>query len=104
MKCIFFLFITMHLAYHSFAQIKMKPGQTFRDCNDCPEMIVIPTGNFMMGSPESEKGRSSNPDEAPVEGPQRLVHVHQFAAGKFDITKAEWAAFVKATNRKTTGG
>jgi len=104
MKWIFFLFITSHLSFNSFAQNKMKPGQTFRDCNDCPEMIVIPTGNFMMGSPESEKGRSSNPDEAPVEGPQRLVHVQQFAAGKFDITKAEWAAFVKATNRKTTGG
>lgn len=96
------------LTITSLAQTKDKlshnPGQIFRDCKDCPEMVVIPAGNFMMGSSEGEKGRSSNPDEAPVEGPQRMVHVQQFAAGKVDISKAEWAAFVKATNRKTTGG
>src|SRR6478672_4551484 len=92
----------------SFAQTKnrtsFKPGQTFRDCKDCPEMVVIPGGNFMMGSPETEKGRLSNPGDGPIEGPQRLVHVQQFASGKFDITKKEWMDFVKATNRKTTGG
>lgn len=95
-----FIFLT------SFAQTKRalhKPGETFKDCQDCPEMVVIPAGKFMMGSPETEKGRSTNPDQGPMEGPQRLVTVQQFAAGKFDITKAEWAAFVKATNRPAGG-
>ena len=92
----------------SFTQTKnktsFKPGQTFRDCRDCPEMVVIPEGDFMMGSPETEKGRLSNPGDGPIEGPQRLVHVQQFASGKFDITKKEWTDFVKATHRKTIGG
>ena len=30
-----------------------RPGQTFRDCPECPEMVVIPAGSFMMGSPPS---------------------------------------------------
>ena len=93
----------------SFAQssntsLLFKPGQTFKDCNDCPEMVVIPAGDFMMGSPEDEPGRSSNPEEWAAEGPQRLVNIREFAAGKFDITKEQWAAFVKDTDRKITGG
>ena len=34
-----------------------KPGTVFRDCATCPEMVVIPAGSFIMGSPESEVGR-----------------------------------------------
>jgi formylglycine-generating enzyme required for sulfatase activity len=106
MKQLYFLFIAALTAISSPAQNEItsfKPGQTFRDCPECPEMVVIPAGSFMMGSPDNEKGRSSNPDAGPVEGPQRLVNVQQFAAGKFDITKAQWAAFVKATNRPAGG-
>ena len=35
----------------------LAPGTVFRDCPSCPEMIVIPAGTFIVGSPESEKGR-----------------------------------------------
>jgi len=85
-------------------QKNFKPGQTFRDCNTCPEMVVIPAGSFMIGSPENEPGRFNNVDEAPVEGPQKQISITQFAAGKFDVTKEQWAVFVKATNRPTAGG
>ena len=61
-------------------------------------MVVIPAGSFMMGSPDNEPGRY------PEEGPQKQVSIKQFAAGKFDITKAQWAVFVKETNRPATGG
>jgi formylglycine-generating enzyme required for sulfatase activity len=61
----------------------------FRDCAACPEMVVVPAGEFMMGSPASEKGR--NPDE----GPQRKVTFAQpFAAGKYEVTFAQWDACV----------
>ena len=31
------------------AQERLKPGDTFRDCPECPEMVVVPAGSFMMG-------------------------------------------------------
>ncbi len=64
-------------------------GQSFRDCSGCPEMVVIPGGSFIMGSPSSEEGRSSD------EGPQRTVQVTgPLALGKFEVTSAEWDACV----------
>ena len=40
------------------AEWALKPGNSFRECaKDCPEMIVVPAGEFMMGSPTTEKGR-----------------------------------------------
>jgi len=99
----YFLIIVILIASTSFAQTKrFKPGQTFKDCKECPEMVVIPAGDFMIGSTEDEKGRIDKPGA--IEGPQRLVHIRQFAAGRFHITKREWAAFVKETNRSESGG
>jgi formylglycine-generating enzyme required for sulfatase activity len=67
----------------------LKPGDTFKECANCPEMVVVPGGTFMMGSPENEAGRYSN------EGPQRLVTIATpFALGKFEITSVEWSACV----------
>jgi formylglycine-generating enzyme required for sulfatase activity len=62
------------------------PGQTFRDCNyGCPEMVVVPSGSFTVGSPVSEAGRDSD------EGPQHTVTVSRpFAVGKFEVTFDEW--------------
>lgn len=74
------------------------PLQTFRDCHDCPKMVVIPAGSFTIGSPASEAGRFEE------EGPQRSVSIRRFAAGRFDVTRGQWAAFVAATNRRTRGG
>jgi formylglycine-generating enzyme required for sulfatase activity len=75
-----------------------RPGQTFRDCPKCPEMIVIPSGTFMIGSPASESGHYRD------EEPQRGVNIRQFAAGKFDVTREQWAEFVSATHRETRTG
>jgi formylglycine-generating enzyme required for sulfatase activity len=81
-------------------------GQSFRDrladgqpCRACPEMVVIPAGDVMMGSPEDERGRS---DE---EGPQHPVKIASpLAIGKFSITRGEFAAFVRETDYKTPEG
>lgn len=72
--------------------------ESIRDCQHCPALVVIPAGNFMMGSPATESGRY---DE---EGPQRRVHINRLAVGKFDVTRGEWAAFASATNREASGG
>lgn len=65
-------------------------AESFRDCaTDCPEMVVVPSGSFMMGSPEDEPGRTR------VEGPQHRVTIKQpFAVGKYSVTFAEWDACV----------
>jgi len=52
-------------------------------------MVTIPTGEFLMGSPESERGRGKD------EGPQhKVAFAKPFAAGKFEVTFAEWDACV----------
>jgi formylglycine-generating enzyme required for sulfatase activity len=62
---------------------------TFHDCPECPEMVMIPAGNFMMGSPPTEVGHETN------EGPQHRVTIQRpFAAGKYEVTFAEWDACV----------
>ena len=64
-------------------------GEVFRDCDVCPEMVVVPAGSFIMGSPETEEGRRSN------EGPQRRVTIgYAFAVGVYEVTFAEWEACV----------
>ncbi len=69
----------------------MRPGRVFRDCPECPEMVVVPAGSFMMGSPSSEEGRSGS------EGPQHRVTISEpFAVGKYEVTFAEWDACVAA--------
>ena len=71
--------------------VKPGSGESFRDCDVCPEMVVVPAGSFTMGSPPSEEGRDSD------EGPQRRVTIARpFAVGKFEVTFAEWDACVAA--------
>ena len=73
-----------------------KPGETFRDCPTCPEMMVIPAGSFRMGSPEAEDGRDSD------EGPVHTVRISEpFALGKREVTVSEFRAFVQATGYRT---
>lgn len=69
----------------------LKPGEAFKECaTDCPEMIAVPAGSFVMGSPPSEPGRYDN------EGPQHKVTIaYPFAVAKFDVTFDEWDACAK---------
>jgi formylglycine-generating enzyme required for sulfatase activity len=60
----------------------------FRDCAECPEMVVIPAGSYLMGSPASEEGRYGD------EGPQRRVTIDRFAIGKTAVTQGQWKAMM----------
>lgn len=68
--------------------VELKSLETFSDCKDCPEMVVIPGGTFLMGSPKGEEGRDSD------EGPQHAVTLKPFALGKDEVTFDEWDACV----------
>ena len=68
-----------------------QPGARWRDCETCPELVVVPSGFFTMGSPDSEWGRFNN------EGPQRRVTIPEpFAVGVYEVTFGEWDACVNA--------
>ncbi len=65
--------------------------EEFRDCEDCPEMVVLPAGEFMMGSPASEERRWDN------EKPRHRVTIAKlFAVGKYEVSFAEWEACRRA--------
>ena len=70
----------------------LRPGRGFRDCFDvCPEMVVVPAGSFVMGSPPTEERRRNS------EGPQHKVTIARpFAVGRFPVTFDEWEKCVSA--------
>jgi formylglycine-generating enzyme required for sulfatase activity len=82
----------------------LKPGDRFKDCRTCPEMVVVPAGEFTMGSPANEKnqfgatGSLSNASEEQ----HRVKLVRPFAVGRFAVTRGEFVAFVE--NARAHGG
>jgi formylglycine-generating enzyme required for sulfatase activity len=77
----------------TYAQMILRPGQiiSFRECSRCPEMVVVPKGEFLMGSPKTEKNRTK------AEEPQHKVTIaSNFAVSKFEETFDEWKACVDA--------
>jgi formylglycine-generating enzyme required for sulfatase activity len=54
-------------------------GTTFRDCPDCPEMVVIPAGSFEMGEQNNA----------------HVMSVPAFAMGKTEVTQAQWKALMR---------
>ncbi|WP_082914930.1 SUMF1/EgtB/PvdO family nonheme iron enzyme [Paramagnetospirillum marisnigri] len=75
-----------------------KPGQSFKDCPTCPEMVIIPPGSFLMGSPSGEK--DSHVDERPQ---HRVTIAAPFALGKTEVTQAEWEAVMGNNPSKFRG-
>jgi formylglycine-generating enzyme required for sulfatase activity/tetratricopeptide (TPR) repeat protein len=61
------------------------------------QMVSIPGGTFMMGSPETEEGRDSD------EGPQHQVTVEPFYMGKYPVTQAQWEAVMGNNPSKFKG-
>ncbi len=80
-------------------------GEVIKDCPDCPKMVVVPAGSFLMGSAEAETIREQVPDKNAIsERPQRRVSVTQpFALGQYAVTRGEFAAFVLGTGHDPSG-
>ncbi len=71
----------------------LKPAETFKECDACPEMVVIPAGSFLMGSAHNEPERDKN------EGPQHKVHIGTpLAVAKFEVTVDQFRIFVEDVN------
>jgi formylglycine-generating enzyme required for sulfatase activity len=66
-----------------------KPGQTLKECRNCPEMLVVPAGTFTMGSPADEPLRRDN------EPQQQITIPRAFAMSRTAITWDQWEACVR---------
>ena len=62
-------------------------GSNFRDCAQCPEMVVVPAGAYRMGSPVDEGERDA--DEGPV---HHVTIGESFAVGRHEVTFEQWDA------------
>ena len=83
------------VAVHAYAQ---APGSNFRDCTGCPEMVVVPSGNFKMGSPRDFALSGA-------EVPRHEVTIgYAFAVGRFEVTRSQFEEFVKETGYAAFAG
>jgi formylglycine-generating enzyme required for sulfatase activity len=82
---------------------RVRSNVPFRDCEQCPEMLMVRRGSFMMGAPPGEEERERVPnDRTGWSSPQvRVTFKDDFAVGKYPVTRAEFAKFVAATGHST---
>ena len=80
----------------------LRPGQLVTDpfldrAGSAPALLVVPTGRFLMGSPDAEEGHRS------AEAPQREVVIDSgFALGRSEVTVGEFREFIRASGYRTT--
>jgi len=81
-----------HLGVVARTSAMPQPRTSFKDCEQCPEMVTLSAGEFLMGSPQDERGRQD------IEGlPRRVTISKRFAVGKFEVTVDQFSAFVADT-------
>ncbi len=75
---------------HSSSKMQNRgPGQTFRSCQNCPEMIVLPIGAYQMGASPQDREASA------VEKPRHLVTLSApLAVGRSEVSFSQWEACV----------
>jgi formylglycine-generating enzyme required for sulfatase activity len=78
------------------------PWGVTKDCADCPEMVSIPSGTFVMGAPTKElKHEKVQLPSSNWAQPQHPVRIGAFSLGRYHVTRGQYAAFVAATGRAT---
>lgn len=77
--------------------IEPGAGEPFKDCSDCPEMVVVPAARFTMGAAAGELVATVPEDQV------RVSIARPFAVGRFAVTRGEFAAFVAATGHSMEG-
>jgi len=84
---------------------RFAAGSSIKDCAECPELVVLPAGSFTMGSSAQEQALANaagtTREFTNWERPQHYVRVPSFAAGRYAVTKGEFAAFVRSSGYRT---
>jgi formylglycine-generating enzyme required for sulfatase activity len=77
------------------------PGSVFRDCDDCPEMVVVPAGVFVMGTPSAMR----RPGIAAAESDAVAMEIPRaFALGRQEVTRREFAVFIAKSGYESRSG
>ena len=63
---------------------ELEPGETFKDCDNCPKMVVLSTGSSMVKSPPENERRNDR------EGGAQNITDHRLAVGVYEVTFSEW--------------
>jgi formylglycine-generating enzyme required for sulfatase activity len=84
------------------------PGSTLRDCATCPELVVMKADTFTMGSSPAQRewavSHGATAKSVADEALPHVVSIKSFALGKYDVTRGEYAAFVRASGYVTPSG
>jgi formylglycine-generating enzyme required for sulfatase activity len=83
----------LSLSCEALAADPVEPGKVFKDCKDCPEMVVLPAGSYVMGTPDDEIGKQD--DEGPL---HQVTFAQPFAVSRFHVTAEQWQDYAKATD------
>ena len=73
----------------------LRPKDTFKECSDCPEMVAVPAGSFTMGLLPNEAGGADEVRQ------HQVTFARPFAVGKFEVTRGEFATFVRESGLST---
>lgn len=74
------------------------------DCADCPQMVAIAAGRFVMGAAPGEEDREDLADAFRNRSqPQHAVSVRRFFVSRFEVTRGQYRVFAEATNRSSDG-
>jgi formylglycine-generating enzyme required for sulfatase activity len=83
------------------AETGHEPGSTFSDCEGCPEMVVVPPGRFVMGTPGAAPARGA----AAAEGHPVQVEISRaFALSRREVTRGEYARFISDSGYEPRAG
>lgn len=85
----------------------LEPGDVFKDCDVCPEMVVIPPGSFVMGREVTATDLDGKPLGYQVamqnSTPPHKVSINRpFAVGRFEITRGNYEEFVDETGYRAS--
>lgn len=78
---------------------QLAPGTVLRDCADCPEIVVVPSGNLAIAALNGDTGQMNG------EEPQQSVGIpNAIGVGRYEVTRAQFARFVRESGHAASGG
>ena len=103
-----FLSTTALIALFISALAQAEPPKMFKDCPQCPEMINIPSGKFLMGTRRLVSREDLSEEQLKLAGefeeyPQHEVMIKSFSMGVREVTQKEWG-FVMGNNPSENKG